>query len=83
MSKKHDWQNPDDVKAGHLYIAWITGTQLPHFLLLAKNESRKKPGVITWLEEQESRKIPRQWIKAVHELPDPKELGKDWMEPND
>jgi hypothetical protein len=74
-----DWKNPDDVLAGSIYIAWVSGTQLPSFWLLEKDENHNKPGEYVWHCNKTYKKIPRKWIAAVAELPDPKDIGLDWM----
>lgn len=85
--KREKWRDPDVVKTGSLYIAWITGTKLPHFRLLAKDEvytdDGVKTGKIIWTDEHADKKIPRKWIKAVHKLPSPKKIGPDWMGANE
>lgn len=84
MEYEHEnWRNPDDVEAGIVYIAWINGTLLPHFRLLAKDTKLDKngnpKGKAKWRDENANMKIPRKWIAAVHELPCPKKIGPDWM----
>lgn len=84
MKRKHTrWKDPDEVPVNGLYIAWINGTELSHYRLLAKDylydKNGKKTGAIVWTDEHADMKIPRKWIKAVHNLPDMTLIGPDWM----
>lgn len=84
IKKKHSrWRDPDTVKPGKLYIVWINGTKLPHFRILAKDLAYTKDGELTgethWRDEMEDKLIPRNWIGAVHDLPNPKAIGPNWF----
>jgi hypothetical protein len=74
-----DWQNPDDVESGSIYIAWVNSTQLPSFWLLDKDETKKGSGKYVWHCNKTGKKIPREWIAAVAEMPNPEDIGPDWM----
>jgi hypothetical protein len=69
--------NPDEVPAGYCYLAWVNGTILPSFWLLEKD---KNNNIFTWRCTGTQKKVPRNWIAAVYELPNPDNINLDDMD---